>query len=116
VAGKVARNRAPLIYYNAIEKILLAYIYQLIKIEGEDDNIARLKNGNEDENYIYKGDNKEEGEDRSETTSKSEDEDGDSDKDKDSKDEDIKGDKDKDEDNNINNDKYNKDSELEYKE
>lgn len=63
VAAKVARNRAPSIYYNAIEKILLAHIYQLVKIEGEDDDAAQFKNGNEDENYVYKGDDEEEVED-----------------------------------------------------
>ncbi len=116
VAGKVARNRAPSIYYNAIEKILLAHIYQLMKIEGEDDDAAQLENGNEDENYVYKGDKEEEGEDGSEPARESEDEDGDGNEDKDSKDEDMEGHKDEDEDDNMDDDEYNKDSEPEYKE
>ena len=112
----MARNRAPSIYYNAIEKILLAHIYQLMKIEGEDDDAAQLENGNEDENYVYKGDKEEEGEDGSEPARESEDEDGDGNEDKDSKDEDMEGHKDEDEDDNMDDDEYNKDSEPEYKE
>ncbi len=115
VAAKVARNRAPSIYYNAIEKILLAHIYQLMKIEGEDDDAAQFKNGNEDENYVYKGDDEEEVEDGGEPARESEDEDGDSDEGGDD-DEDMHDDadeEDKDEDDAMNDDEYEEDSESE---
>lgn len=118
VIEKVARNRAASIYYNAIKNILLAHIYQLVKIEGEDDDAARLENGNEDENYVYEGDDEEEGENESEPISESEDkdEDGDEDEDEDGKNEDMEGDEDEDENDNMNNDEYDEDSEPEYKE
>ncbi len=119
VAAKVARNRAPSIYYNAIEKILLAHIYQLVKIEGENDDAAQFENGNEDENYVDEGDDEEEGEDGSEPTRESEDEDGDRDEggdDDEDMDDDEDEDDEKDESNEIIDDEYDEDSESEYKE
>ncbi len=120
VTVKVARNRAPSIYYNAIEKILLAHIYQLVKIEGEDDDAAQFENGNDDKNYVpvHEGDDEEEDVDGSELAWESDDEDGDSDEDGDD-DEDMEEDKDEDddedEDDEMNDDEY-EDSESEYKE
>ena len=49
----VGKNRASLVYYNAIEKILLLYIYQLVKAEGVDDTIAKFKNVNKDKQYVH---------------------------------------------------------------
>ena len=121
VAIKVARNRAPSIYCNAIEKILLAHIYQLVKIEGEDDDAAQFENGNNEQKYVpmHEGDDEEEDEIGSETARKSEDEDGDSDEDDDDDnddDEDMEGDKHEDEDDEMNNDEYDEDGETWYKE
>ncbi|KAK3169328.1 hypothetical protein OEA41_008711 [Lepraria neglecta] len=97
VAVKVARNRAPSIYCNAIENILLAHIYQLVKIEGENDDAAQFENGNNDKNNVLgcKGD------DGSEFAVESEDSDDDDD-------EDMEED--------MNDDEYDEDSESEYNE
>jgi hypothetical protein len=113
VAEKVARNRAPSIYFNAIEKILLAHIYQLVKIEGENDDAAQFENGNNDKGNVpvYKGDD-----DGSEFERDSGDEDGDSDEDSDD-DEDMKEDRDEDDEedeDDINEDED--DEESKYKE
>lgn len=124
VAAKVARNRAPSIYYNTIEKILLAHIYQLVKIEGEDDDAAQFKNGNEDDNYVYEGDDEEEGEDGSGPTRESEDEDGDRDEggdddgdmDDDEDEDDDEEEDDEDENDEMNDDEYDEDSVSEYNE
>ena len=40
VATDVAKNRAPFVYCNAIEKILLAHIYQLVKAENQDGKVS----------------------------------------------------------------------------
>ncbi|KAL2047617.1 hypothetical protein N7G274_000659 [Stereocaulon virgatum] len=113
VAEKVARNRAPSIYFNAIEKILIVHIYQLVKIEGENDDAAQFGNSNNDKGNVpvYKGDD-----DGSEFERDSGDEDGDSDEDSDD-DEDIKEDRDEaDEEDDINEDDDDGDSESKYKE
>ena len=109
VAVKVARNRAPSVYCKAIENLLLAHIYQLVKIEGDNDDAAQLENGIDNKINVAgcKGDDEEEDEDRSEFARENEDEDGDSD-------EDMEEDKDKDDE--INDDEYDEDSESEYKE
>lgn len=58
VALKVAKNRAPSVYCNAIKKILLAHIYRLIKVEGKGDGLGKFKNVKDDEErmYVYEGD------------------------------------------------------------
>ncbi len=79
VATKVAKNRAPSVYCNAIEQILLAHIYQLMKAEGEGDDVVRFERVEDEKDYVhvYKGDNKDEDDDTGEFARKSEDEDGD---------------------------------------
>jgi len=103
----VAKNRAPLVYYNVIEKILLVYIYQLIKVEGEGDDTAKFKNGNNDKELIYmhEGDKYK---DSSKALRESEDEDGDNDK---YNDKDIEGDNEED-DNEIDDGEYKEDNEY----
>ncbi|KAL2040403.1 hypothetical protein N7G274_006846 [Stereocaulon virgatum] len=82
VAIKVAKSRAPSIYCQAIEQILLAQIYQLVKAEGGDDSVG-FKNGNDEKDYTheYEGDDEDEDKDSSEFVRQSEDEDGDYDED-----------------------------------
>lgn len=77
VAIKVAKNRAPSVYCNAIEQILLAHIYQLVKAEGEGDDAVGFGSTNNEKGYvhIYEGDNDDEDEDSREFARKSEDED-----------------------------------------
>ena len=53
VATDVAKNRAPFVYCNAIEKILLAHIYQLVKAENQDGKVSQLRSGKKDKVYIY---------------------------------------------------------------
>ena len=48
VAMKVAKNRAPSVYCNAIEQILLAHIYQLVKAEGNGEDTTELQCAKED--------------------------------------------------------------------
>ena len=62
VAVKVAKNRAPAVYCNAIEKILLAHIHQLVKAEGEGDEVGKVKNGKDDKEHmcVYEGDDEDE--------------------------------------------------------
>jgi len=103
----VAKNRALLVYYNVIKKILLAYIYQLIKVEGEGDDTAEFKNGNNDKELIYmhKGDKRK---DSSKALRESKDEDRDNDK---YNDKDIEGD-DKEDNNKMDNGEYKEDNEY----
>jgi len=85
VAIKVAKNRAPSVYCNAIEQILLAHIYQLVKAEGEGDDAVGFKRVEDEKDYVhvFEGDDEDEDEDSSEFARKSEDEDGDLDGDDD---------------------------------
>ena len=99
VAIKVAKNRAPSVYCNAIEQILLAHIYQLVKAESESDDTAGFVSGNneKDEAHAYDFDDQDEDEASSEFAAKSEDEDGDDSEDSDD-DGRMEEDKDKDDD------------------
>jgi len=103
----VAKNRALSVYYNVIEKILLAHIYQLIKVEGEGDDTAKFENGNNDKElmYVHEGDKRE---DSSKAPRESEDEDGDNDK---YNDKDIEGD-DEEDNNKIDDGEYKEDNEY----
>lgn len=121
VAIKVAKNRAPSVYCNAIEQILLAHIYQLVKAEGEGDDAVGFESTNDEKGYvhIYEGDNDDEDEDSREFARKSEDEDGyyddDSDDDKDmdeDMDEDKNEDDDEDEEDEMDEGEYDEDSEC----
>jgi len=78
VAIKVAKNRAPSVYCNAIEQILLAHIYQLVKAEGEGDDAVGFKSADDEKHsvHVYEGDDEDEDEDSSEFARKSKDEDG----------------------------------------
>ena len=109
VAVKVASNRAPSIYCNAVEKILLAYIDQLAKIEDEDDDATQVETSIDDKSSMltFASDN-EEGD--SDFIMASEDEEGDSDEDGDNS-EDMEEDRDKD---SEVNDVHDEDSEEEY--
>lgn len=104
VAVKVAKNRAPLVYYDAIEKVLLTHTYQLVKAEGGDDDTAEFENGDEDKEYVHEDD---EHEDSSEASRKSEDKIGDSDEDNSEYD-----DKDMQEDNEMDDGEYKEDDEY----
>lgn len=72
----MAKNRAPSVYYNAIEQILLTHIYQLMKAEGEGDNAEGFVTDNDkkDDAYVYDGNNEDEDEDISKFAKKGEDE------------------------------------------
>ncbi|KAL8823664.1 MAG: hypothetical protein Q9191_005656 [Dirinaria sp. TL-2023a] len=73
VAVKAAKHRAPSIYCNAIEKIVLAQIYQLIKAEGQDDEVrSSFKNDNSGKEYMCMHEHNDEGEDGSEFSRDSE--------------------------------------------
>lgn len=78
VAIKVAKNRAPSVYCKTIEQILLAHIYQLVKAEGEGNDVGGFESGNDEKDYVhvYEGD-EDEDKDSSEFGRKSEDEDDD---------------------------------------
>ena len=110
VAIKVAKKRAPSVYCNAIEQILLAHIYQLVKAEGEGDDLVGFESGNDEKNYVHVFENDED-EGSSEFARKSEDEDGDYDG---NDDEHMKEDKDEDddEDDKLDEDKSDEDSEY----
>ena len=109
VAVKVGKNRAPLVYCDAIEKILLAHIYQLVKAEGGDDAAAEFENGDEDKEYVHMDD---EHEGTSEASRKSEDEGGDSDEDNcEYDDKDMQGD-DEEEDDEMDDGEYKEDDEC----
>jgi len=99
VAVRVAEHRAPSIYCNAIEKILLAHIHRLVKTEGEGEDAANFGNGNDDKEYVYVYESDDEDEVRSEASRESEDEDGDGDEDMEGDDEDSDDGMDDDEDN-----------------
>lgn len=43
VASKVAKNRAPFVYCNVVEKVLLGHTYQLVKAESQDGNASKPK-------------------------------------------------------------------------
>jgi len=105
MAVRVAENRAPSIYCNAVEKILLAHIYRLVNAEGGD--AATLKNGNDDKEYVYVYERDDEDEVRSEGSRESEDGDKDDNEDDD---EDMEGDEneqgDEDNDDDMNDDEY----------
>ena len=62
VTKKVAKNRAPSVYYNAIKQILLAHISELKKAEGKSkgNNAIGFKSIDGEKNLIniYKGENK----------------------------------------------------------
>jgi len=107
VAVKVAKNRAPSVYCDVIEKILLAHIYQLVKVEGEGDDAAEFENGNNDKElmYVHEGDERE---DSSEAPRESEDEDGDDDE---YDDKDMEGD-DEEDDNEMDDGEYEEDNEY----
>ena len=110
VAVKVARNRAPSIYCNAIEKILLAYIDQLAKTEDEDSDTAQVETGIGDKSSMitYASDDDEGDRDGSDFVIDSEDEEGDSDgSDFVMESEDEEGDGDNSEDMEEDRDKYN---------
>ena len=67
IAVKVAKHRASSIYCNAIEKILLTQIYQLVKVEDQDDEIySSFKNDNSDKEHVCMHENNDESEDDSE--------------------------------------------------
>ncbi len=106
VAVKVAEDRAPSIYCNAIEKILLAHIHQLVKAEDKGDDAVEFENGNDEKEYVYvyESDDEDEDEDRSEAPKESDDENGNGDEDEDEyKDDDeyLEGDKDENEEDNV---------------
>ena len=86
---------------------MLAHIYQLIKVEGEGDDTAKFKNGNNDKELIYmhEGDKRE---DSSKALRESEDKDRDNDK---YDDKDIEGD-DEEDDNKIDDGEYEEDNEY----
>lgn len=63
---KVAKHRAPSVYCNAIEKIVLAQIYQLVQTEGEGDDVSKFKNGNDDKEHVCMDEGVDEDEDGSE--------------------------------------------------
>jgi len=111
VAVRVAEHRAPSIYCNAIEKILLAHIHRLVKTEGEGEDAANFSNGSDDEEYVYVYESDDEDEVRSEAPRESEDEDGDGDEDGD---EDMEGDEDEqddeDSDDGMDDDEYDEDN------
>lgn len=69
---KVAKHRASSVYCNAIEKIVLAQIYQLVKTEGEGDDVSKLKNGNDDKEHVCMDEGVDEDEDGSEISMDSE--------------------------------------------
>lgn len=54
----MAKNRVPAVYCNAIEKILLTHIHQLVKAEGEGDEVGKFKNGEDNKEHmcVYEGD------------------------------------------------------------
>ena len=58
----MAKNQAPTVYCNAIEEILLAYIYQIVLAETESNRVSRFRNGEDDKECIcvHKGDDKDE--------------------------------------------------------
>ena len=51
VTSKVAKNRAPFIYCNAVEKILLGHIYQLVKAESQDGKGSKPKSSENENGY-----------------------------------------------------------------
>ena len=98
VVMKVAKNRAPSVYCNTIEQILLAHIYQLVKAEGEGNDAGGFESGKDEKDYVHVyEDDEDEDKDSSEFARKSEDEDGDYDKDGDDNEE-MEEDKDEDDD------------------
>lgn len=112
VAIKVAKNRAPSIYCNAVEQILLAHIYQLVKAEGEGDyavGFERVEN-EKDLAHVSGRDNDDEDDNSSRCAGKSEDEDGGYDGDDDEYMDDDK-DEDEDKDDEMDEDESNKNSE-----
>ena len=52
VAVKVAENRPPSVYCNAIEKILLARIFHLVKSECEKNYAVQSQHGNSDKEHV----------------------------------------------------------------
>ena len=64
VAVKDAKKRAPSVYCNAIEKILLVHIYQLVKAKGEIEELGKFENGNDGKELmcVSEGDDGDDGE------------------------------------------------------
>ena len=58
----MAKNRAPSVYCNTVEKILLTHIYQLVKADGEGYEVGKFKNGkgNKEHMCVYEGDDEDE--------------------------------------------------------
>jgi len=111
VATKVAKNRAPSIYCNAIEKILLAHIFQLVKSEGEDDNAAQLENRNHEKNDVSISEGDKEGDEDESEFAGAKEEHGESDEDDDKGAEEYMK-EDKDENDEITDDKYDESSRV----
>lgn len=92
----MAKNRAPPVYYNTIEQILLAHIYQLVKVEGEGNDAGGFESGNDEKDYVHVyEDDEDEDKGSSEFERKSEDDEGDYDEDGDDNEE-MEEDKDED--------------------
>ena len=105
MAVRVTENRAPSLYCNAVQKILQAHIYRLVK--AEDADAGNFENGNNDKEYVYVYESDDEDEVRSGAARESEDGDRDDNEDDD---EDMEGDEDEqddeDNDDDMNDDEY----------